>query len=60
MKDLSAKSFILGMEIKIDRARKRLWSNQSEYANIILHGFNMKECKLVKVTILVGENLSSY
>ena len=36
MKDLSATNFILGMEIKRDRANKKLWLNQRKYIETIL------------------------
>ena len=48
MKDLGATSLILGMEIKRNRADRKLW------LKTILHRFNMQECKPVKVPILVG------
>jgi hypothetical protein len=41
MKDLSASSFILGMEIKRDRKRRKLWLNQRKYVETILQRFNM-------------------
>ena len=58
MKDLGAASLILGMEIKRNRADRKLWLNQRKYVEAILHKFNMQECKLVKVPILVGARLS--
>ena len=36
----------------------KLLLNQRKYAETILQRFNMKECKLVKVPILVGVRLS--
>ena len=59
MKDLSVASLILGMEIKINRADRKLWLNQRKYVEIRFHGFNMQECKLVNVPILVGVRLSA-
>ena len=59
MKDLGAASLILGMEIKRNRADRKLWLNQRKYIETILHRFNMQECKPVKVPILVGVRLSS-
>jgi hypothetical protein len=36
MKDLGAANFILGMEIKRDRANRKLWLNQRKYVETIL------------------------
>jgi hypothetical protein len=36
----------------------KLWLNQRKYVETILQRFNMQECKLVKVPILVGVKLS--
>jgi hypothetical protein len=41
MKDLGASNFILGMEIKRDRKRRKLWLNQRKYVETILQRFNM-------------------
>jgi hypothetical protein len=57
MKDLGASNFILGMEIKRDRKKRKLWLNKIKYVETILHRFNMQECKLVKVPIHVGVKL---
>jgi hypothetical protein len=54
MKDLGASNFILGMEIKRDRKKRKLWLNQRKYVETILQRFNMQECKPVKVPIHVG------
>ena len=58
MKDLGAASLILGMEIKRNRADRKLWLNQRKYIETILHRFNMQECKPVKVPIPVGVRVS--
>jgi phosphoribosyl-AMP cyclohydrolase len=58
MKDLSAANFILGMEIKRDRANKKLWLNQRKYVETILQRFNMHGSKLIKVPIPIGVKLS--
>jgi hypothetical protein len=60
MKDLSASNFILGMEIKRDHKRRKLWLNQRKHVETILQRFNMQECKPVKVPIPVGVKLSVY
>jgi hypothetical protein len=57
MKDLGASNFILGMEIKRDRKKRKLWLNQRKYVETILQRFNMQECKPVKVPIPIGVNL---
>ena len=57
MKDLGASNFILGMEIKRDRKKKKLQLNQRKYVETILHRFNMQECKPFKVPIPFGVNL---
>jgi hypothetical protein len=59
MKDLSAANFILGMEIKRDRANRKLWLNQRKYVETILQRFNMHGSKPVKVPILIGVKLSA-
>jgi transcription elongation factor Elf1 len=58
MKDLGASNFILGMEIKRDRKKRKLWLNQRKYVETILQRFNMQECKSIKVPIPVGVKLS--
>ena len=58
MKDLGASNFILGMEIKRDRKRRKLWLNQRKYVKTLLQRFNMQECNPIKVPIHVGVKLS--
>jgi hypothetical protein len=41
MKDIGASNFILGMEIKRDWKKRKLWLNQRKYVKTILHRFNM-------------------
>jgi len=59
MKDLGASNFILGMEIKRDQKKRKLWLNERKYVEKILQRFNMQECKPIKVHIPVGVNLSA-
>ena len=59
MKDVNAANLILGMEIKINHANRKLWLNQRKYIETILHRFNTQECKPVKVPIHVGVRLSA-
>jgi hypothetical protein len=57
MKDLGSSNIILGMEIKRDQKKRKLWLNQRKYVKTILQRFNMQECKSVKVLIPVGVKL---
>eukprot|EP00253_Pinus_taeda_P026472 PITA_26472 len=59
MKDIGTANYILGMEIKRDQTKRKLWLNQRKYVETILQRFNMRNSKLVKVPILVGVNLSA-
>ena len=59
MKDLGAVNYILGMEIKIDQVKGKLWLNQRKYVETILRRFNMQDSKVVKVPIPVGVSLST-
>eukprot|EP00253_Pinus_taeda_P012555 PITA_12555 len=47
------------MEIKRDRAKRKLWLNQRKYVETILQRFNMQDSKPVKVPIPVGVRLSA-
>jgi len=57
MKDLGVENYILGMEIKRDGAKRKLWLNQRKYVETILQRFNMQDSKPVKVPIPVGVRL---
>eukprot|EP00253_Pinus_taeda_P019604 PITA_19604 len=59
MKDLGAPNYILVMEIKRDRAKRKLWLNQRTYVETILQRFNMQDSRPVKVPIPIGVNLST-
>eukprot|EP00253_Pinus_taeda_P036231 PITA_36231 len=59
MKDLGVANYILGMEIKRYRAKRKLWLNQRKYVETILQRFNMQDSKPVKVPIPVGVSLFS-
>ena len=59
MKDISAANYILGMEIKRDRAKRKLWLSQRKYVETILQRLNMQDSKLVNVLIPVGTKLSA-
>jgi hypothetical protein len=58
-KYISATNFIMGMEIKRDRATRNLWLNHKKYIETILKSFNMQYCKPMKVPIHVGERLTN-
>ena len=58
MKDLGDANYILGMEIKRDRAKRKLWLNQRKYVETILQRFNMQDSKPVNVPIPVGTKFS--
>eukprot|EP00253_Pinus_taeda_P016507 PITA_16507 len=47
------------MEIKRDRAKRKLWLNHRKYVETILQSFNMQDSKPVKVRIPVGVRLSA-
>eukprot|EP00253_Pinus_taeda_P034930 PITA_34930 len=51
MKDLGTANYILGMEIKRDRVKRKILLNQSKYVETILQRFNMQDSKRVKVHI---------
>ena len=59
MKDLGAANYISGMEIKRVWAKRKLWSNQRKYVEIILQRFNMQDSKPMKVPIPIGVRLST-
>ena len=59
MKDLGAANYILGMEIKRDREKRKLWLNQRKYVETILQRFNMQDNKAVNVPIPIGVNISA-
>lgn len=57
MKDLHASNFILGIEIKRDRKKRKLWLNKKKYVETILQRFNIQVCKSIKVPIPIGVKL---
>eukprot|EP00253_Pinus_taeda_P021683 PITA_21683 len=54
MKDLGAANYILGMEIKRDRERRKLWLNQRKYVETTLQRFNMQDSNRPDITHAVG------
>ena len=59
MKNLGATNYILGMEIKRNWAKRKLWLNQRKYVETILQRFNTQDSKPVNVPIPVGVKLSA-
>eukprot|EP00253_Pinus_taeda_P022624 PITA_22624 len=59
MKELGATKYILGMEIKRDRTKMKLWLKQRKYVETILQRFNMHDSKPLKVPIPIGVKLSA-
>ena len=59
MKDIGDENYILGMEIKRDWEKRKLWLNQRKYVETILQRFNMQDSKSVKVPIPIGVKLSA-
>ena len=59
MKDPDATNLIFVMEININKENRKIWLSQRKYIETILHRFNMKECKPIKVPIPVGVRLST-
>jgi hypothetical protein len=45
------------MEIKKEWVLRNIWLNQRKYIETVLNHFSMKDCKPIKVLILVGEKL---
>ena len=59
MKDLGPTNFILGMQIRRDREKWKLWLRQEKYIKEILKKFNMIDCKPVGTSIPLGTKLSA-
>ena len=57
MKDMGEAHFILGVQIRRDRARRRLYLSQQEYVRTILKRFNMEDCKPVASPMATGVKL---
>ena len=57
MKDLGPANFILGMQIRRDREKQKLWLRQEKYIKEILKKFNMIDCKPVSTPIPLGTKL---
>jgi len=58
MKDLGLARYILQMEIRRDRANRKLWLSQSKYVKIVLDRFSMTDCRPLCVHVSLGTKLS--
>lgn len=47
MKDLGPASFMLGIEITRERAKRKVWITQRDYTSEVLNRFRMKDCRAV-------------
>ena len=59
MKDLGGAKKILGMEIRRDRASKRLWLSQHSYVEKVLERFSMRDAKPVSTPLAQHFKLST-
>ena len=57
MKDMGEAQFILGVQIKRDRAKRQLHLSQAEYIRMVLERFDMQECKPVASPMATGVKL---
>ena len=57
MKDMGEAQFILGVQIRRDRANRRLYLSQAEYVRTVLERFNMLDCKPVASPMATGVKL---
>ena len=59
LRDLGETSFLLGIQITRDRAKRKLWLSQKQYVLNKLEEFKMADCKPVGTPMLPGLKLSS-
>src|SRR4051812_10294751 len=59
MKDLGGAKKILGMEIRMDRASKRLWLSQHSYVEKVLERFSMRDAKPLSTPLAQHFKLST-
>lgn len=57
MKDMGEAEFILGVQIRRDRAKRQLFLSQAEYVRTVLERFDMQECKPVASPMVTGIKL---
>ena len=57
MKDMGEAEFILGVQIRRDRAKRQLYLSQAEYIRTVLERFDMQDCKPVASPMAAGVKL---
>ena len=57
MKDMGEAHFILGVQIRRDRAKRQLYLSQAEYIRTILERFGMQDCKPAASPMVTGAKL---
>jgi transposase InsO family protein len=57
IKDLGAATWLLGMEVTRDRAKRQLRLSQAKYINDLLSAYNMQDCNAAKVPMLPGSSV---
>jgi ATP-binding cassette subfamily B (MDR/TAP) protein 1 len=59
MKDLSAAKRLLGMDIRRDKSKGKLWLSQSQYIEKVLHRFHMSQAKPISTPLATHFKLST-
>ena len=59
IKDLGASKRLLGMDIRRDRSKGKLWLSQSQYIEKVLHQFHMSQAKPVSTPLAAHFKLST-
>ena len=59
LRDLGPTHFLLGVEIKRNRAKRTLWLSQRQYILDILARFSMSDCNPVATPMLAGQRLDA-
>jgi hypothetical protein len=59
MKDLGATKRLLGMDIRCDKSKGKLWLSNSQYIEKVLHRFHMSQAKLVSTPLAAHFKLST-
>jgi transposase InsO family protein len=57
MKDMGEAEFILGVQIRRDRAKRQLYLSQAEYVRTVLERFDMQDCKPAASPMATGAKL---
>jgi transposase InsO family protein len=57
MKDMGEAEFILGVQIRRDRAKRQLYLSQAEYVRTVLERFDMQDCKPAASPMATGVKL---